>query len=179
MSDALVDPFLVLADMEARCRAGSAPLPRQEDLDNYWSGVVFILNGVQMVAPLSEVSEIMHLPMLTKVPGSRTWLRGVANVRGMLVPIADLPLFFGRRGAPSKRQRVLVVNQDTTPIGVVVDDVIGLQHFEHTQRVDGDVAVDEYLRPFVLGAFSREDKVWPVFSPQALTRHSSFKQVAL
>lgn len=179
MSDSPVDPYLILADIEVRCRLGSAPLPRQEDLANYWSGVVFMLNGEQFVAPLSEVSEIMHIPMLTKVPGARAWLKGIANVRGMLVPVADLQLFFGRRQSTGKRQRILVINGEQSPVGVVVDDVIGLQHFEHGQRVEGEVQVEEVIRPFVLGAFAHEDKIWPVFSPQTLTRHASFKQVSL
>lgn len=178
-SELIPDPYAILADMESRCRISSASLPRQQDPDNFWSGVVFVLNGEQMVAPLTEVSEILHMPTLTKVPGARAWLRGIANVRGMLVPVADLQLFFGRRQPHGKRQRILVVNDDTTPVGVIVDDVIGLQHFEHSQRVDSDIVVDEVLRPFVLGAFAREDKVWPVFSPQTLARHNSFKQVAL
>ncbi|NQD35802.1 purine-binding chemotaxis protein CheW [Permianibacter sp. IMCC34836] len=176
-----VDPFLVLADLDARCRqGGAATAPRMDEQGDGWSGVAFILNGVRMVAPLGEVTEILHLPHTTKVPGARAWLRGVANVRGSLVPIADLPMFFGRRqGATGKRQRVLVINHDQNQIGIIVDDVLGLQHFTADQRQESPGDIDETLRPYVLGAFSREENLWPVFSPQALTRHASFKQVAL
>ena len=179
MSDALADPFLALVDIDARCRVGSTLLPRQENPDDYWSGVVFVLNGEHFVAPLTEVFEIMHMPVLTKVPGARAWLKGIANVRAMLVPVADLLAFLGKRPSFSRRQRVLVIHQESTPVGVIVDDVIGLQHFEQSQRMDSAVHIDDALRPFILGAFAREDKVWPVFSPQALTRHASFKLVAL
>lgn len=176
-----VDPYLVLADLDVRCRqGGAANAPRMDEQGDGWSGVAFILNGVRMVAPLGEVTEILHMPHMTKVPGARAWLRGVANVRGSLVPIADLPMFFGRRQAAiGKRQRVLVVNQDQHQIGIIVDDVLGLQHFTPDQRQELPSEFDESLRPFVLGAFSREENVWPVFSPQTLTRHASFKQVAL
>ena len=176
-----VDPYLVLADLDARCRQGGAShAPRTDEQGDSWSGVAFILNGIRMVAPLGEVTEILHLPQMTKVPGARVWLRGVANVRGSLVPIADLPMFFGRRlGASGKRQRVLVVNQDQNQIGIIVDDVLGLQHFTADQRQESPGEIEEALRPYVLGAFSREDTLWPVFSPQVLTRHASFKQVSL
>lgn len=176
-----VDPYLVLADLDVRCRQGGASnAPRMDEQGDGWSGVAFILNGVRMVAPLGEVTEILHMPAVTKVPGARAWLRGVANVRGSLVPIADLPMFFGRRqGAAGKRQRVLVVNQDQHQIGIIVDDVLGLQHFTPDQRQDSPGEIDEALRPFVLGAFSRDENVWPVFSPQTLSRHASFKQIAL
>ncbi len=177
----VVDPFLVLADLDQRCRqSGAAQGPRMAEQADAWSGVAFVLNGVRMVAPLGEVSEILHLPHVTKVPGARAWLRGVANVRGSLVPIADLPMFFGRRQQPAgKRQRVLVINQDQNQVGIIVDDVLGLQHFTADQRQESPGEIDEVLRPYVLGAFSRDENLWPVFSPQTLTRHASFKQVSL
>ena len=175
----VVDPFRVLAELDARYRQEGVVQTEQQQSDQ-WSGIAFELNGVRYVAPLGEVTEIMHMPQVTKVPGSRAWLRGVANVRGSLLPIADLPMFFGfQRPATGRRQRVLVVAQDQHQIGIIVDDVFGLQHFELDHRIDDSVNVDETLRPYVLGAFTRNEEVWPVFSPVALTRHSGFKQVSL
>ncbi len=178
-SDLIGDPYRLLADIEARARAGAHAGASQDDGGHYWSGVAFVLNGLTYVAPLTEVAEIMPLPALTKVPGARAWLRGVANLRGTLVPVADLQGFLGRRSSFSKRQRVLVINQDGHYVGVIVDDVLGLQHFDAQQQLDEGFAVEESVRPFVLGAFSREEQIWPVFSPHSLARHPSFRQVAL
>ena len=52
-----VDPYLVLADLDVRCRQGGASnAPRMDEQGDGWSGVAFILNGVRMVAPLGEVT---------------------------------------------------------------------------------------------------------------------------
>lgn len=175
----VVDPFRALLDLDTQYKREGV-IQTDQLQTNQWSGIAFELNGVRYVAPLGEVTEIMHLPPLTKVPGSRSWLRGVANVRGSLLPVADLPMFFGfNQGTIGRRQRVLVVAQDQSQVGIIVDDVFGLQHFELEDRLEVGIDVDETLRPYVLGAFSRNEQVWPVFSPAVLTRHSGFKQVSL
>jgi twitching motility protein PilI len=51
---------------------------------------------------IGEVNEILTLPVLTPVPGTRSWLLGVANVRGNLVPVIDLRDFIeGERSVPT------------------------------------------------------------------------------
>lgn len=44
---------------------------------------------------LAQAAEVVPLPALTPVPWSRPWFRGLANVRGRLVGVIDLPQFAG------------------------------------------------------------------------------------
>lgn len=173
-----VDPFALLAELDARAHANAAPLPSQEEVQERWTGVGFSLDGVNYVTPLNEVAEILTPPPLTRVPGAKPWVRGIANVRGMLLPVMDLHGFFGRAARPAKSQRILVFNHEGVFSGVVVDDILGLQHFDYEQGVEVSVPEDDPRKPFLVGGFQRADKLWPIFSLHALARCEGFIQVA-
>lgn len=170
--------FEILADIEQRSYGASA-VPRSEQSGRFWTGIGFRLNDRRYVAPLAEVSEILRMPSYTKVPGARSWVKGIANIRGTLLPIMDLHGFLGRKVPLSMRQqRVLVIQHKGIDSGIIVDEVLGLQHFEDSERIS-DVEDDDAIKPYLSGRFERGGDEWKVFSPFALAEHSSFLEVAL
>ncbi|PWK46876.1 chemotaxis protein CheW [Pleionea mediterranea] len=180
MVEALNNPaFEILSDIEQRSYSSASAVPRSEQSGRFWTGIGFRLNKNRYVAPLQEVAEILRMPNYTKVPGARSWVKGVANIRGTLLPIMDLHGFLGRKTPSSVRQqRVLVVNHNGVNSGIIVDEVLGLQHFEDSERLS-EVEDDENIMPYLSGRFERADDEWHVFSPFALTEHPDFLKVAL
>ncbi len=109
MSD-VQTPFQLLVDIDQRCRRLAAGLPAQQEAVQSWSGIGFRMGGRFFVAPMGEVGEVLHEPRYTQLPGVKTWVKGVANVRGRLLPIMDLCGFLGTELSPLRKQRrVLVV----------------------------------------------------------------------
>jgi purine-binding chemotaxis protein CheW len=47
--------------------------------------------------PLTVVREVIHAPVVTRIPAQSDWLAGVANLRGELLPVVDTA---ARLGAP-------------------------------------------------------------------------------
>ena len=179
MSDTRPQPYEILCELDAACREHAFELPKIEEVVTSWSGVAFKLNGKKYVAPLSEVAEIMDVPTLTRIPGAKKWVRGVANVRGTLLPVMDLQGLLYKKPNRSRKQRLLVIQNGDFLSSIVVDDVIGLQHFEDIDRLEDIPEVDEAVKPYVNDGFNREDQVWTVFSLFALAEDSAFLQVAL
>src|SRR3546814_13522022 len=65
----------------------------------------------------------------------RSWLLGVANVRGNLVPVVDIGRFlFGERTQHSDRSRLLVVRQGGGSVALLVDEVLGQRTVDAEQR---------------------------------------------
>ena len=55
---------------------------------------------------------------ITRVPGAKGWVRGLANVRGQLLPIIDMKQFIGSGVAVlSRNTRIVVVNHREIPAG--------------------------------------------------------------
>ena len=83
-------PFAVLTDIARRSRAMAAGLPEQQEAVELWNGIGFVLAGERYVAPMGEVTEILHVPRYTHIPGVHPFMMGAANVRGRLLPLVDL-----------------------------------------------------------------------------------------
>lgn len=180
MSTAASAAFNKLVEYFLRCRRQAASLPMQVDAVQYWSGVGFTLNGRRFLAPLDEVSEILSVPAYTRVPGVVGWMKGVANVRGRLMTVMDLSRFLGKPSElQEKRRRLLVLDQNDFYTGLIVDDVLGMQHFPTDDYVadppvDGHSDIQAYLR----GGYQRDGEYWSVFSLTRLAEDPRFMLAA-
>ena len=165
-------PYELLGAMQARLQSGGE---RVEGAPREWTGLAFTLAvggaGAQFVAPRDDVSEVLEVPELTRVPRARPWLLGVANVRGDLLPVIDPGRLLGRdQTLLTERSRVVVLNDEDTPAGFVVDDVAGFRSFAVQDQRHTEIDADEGapIAPFLLGAFVRDGETWRVFSLRKL-----------
>lgn len=172
--------FQLLLEIDQRCRSLAAGLPQQETRQQGWSGIGFRMGERYYVAPMGEVDEILHEPRFATLPGVKPWVKGIANLRGRLLPIMDLHAFFGHELSPLRKQRrVLVIDHHDVFAGLLVDEVLGMQHFsERSLMPDSADDSDRNIAPFVQGRFLRE-QIWRVFSPRVLVQSSGFMDVAL
>ena len=174
-------PFAVLTDIAQRSRSMAAGLPEQQEAVELWNGIGFILSGERYVAPMGEVTEILHVPRFTHVPGVRSFLMGAANVRGRLLPLVDLATFFDvpRSSRSLRERRVLVVEQGDVFSGLVVDSVLGMQYFAVDSFTGSNDDADVSLQPFLRGAYERNDEQWAVFSMVELVEDERFLDAAV
>ncbi|MDP2761830.1 MAG: chemotaxis protein CheW [Sideroxyarcus sp.] len=97
--------------------------------------------GVQVgqhlcLVDMTDISEILPLPVMTPVPLTKPWYCGVANVRGNLYSIIDLNAYPDQpptvQEAPN---RVLLLGQRFAfNAGLLVSRVLGLRNSEGWQR---------------------------------------------
>ena len=173
------EPFELLQELERRSRVaavgrGSGALPDE------WVGIGFRVEDETFVAPRDQVREVLMIPdSITRVPRSKRWLLGIANLRGHLLPLVDLKLFLGSGRTRIRRTtRVISVNHREIPAGLVVDEVLGFRRFMETEKVTEwsptVLRCDRYLE----GAFQRSKETWPTFNLHELIESGSFLQAA-
>jgi purine-binding chemotaxis protein CheW len=72
--------------------------------------------------PIGAVREIVRVPEITSVPNSPDFIEGVINLRGRIIPVVDLRKRFGEPvGAPSKKNRIVVVEVENRSLGLMVN----------------------------------------------------------
>jgi twitching motility protein PilI len=173
-------PYELLLELDRRARAAAQGKPEAAASGAEWVGIAFRLGGEAFLLAREETREVMgYPPSVTRVPGAKSWIRGLSNVRGQLLPVIDVRAFLGSGGASVTRAtRVLVANHREIPAGLMVDEVMGFRRF-----YEGEFSAD--LPPTLLrcerylaGAFKRGAEVWPVFSVRTLLESQQFLQAA-
>lgn len=79
---------------------------------------------------MTDISEVLPVPPMVPVPLTKPWYGGLANVRGNLYSIIDLPMFWGMqedlRGGLSRV--LLVSHRFEVNAGLLVTRVLGLRN---------------------------------------------------
>jgi len=85
--------------------------------------------------PIDSVSEICLLPRIATVLHAKEWLRGLANVRGDIIPVVSLG---GVLGVCERKARrfLVVVESHAEKVGIEVDRLVGVRR---VTRAGGDV----------------------------------------
>lgn len=74
---------------------------------------------------IKYVDDIIGVQDITKVPDQPTFLKGVINLRGVIIPVIDIRLRFDKEErAYDDRTCIIVVNIDNAAVGIVVDTVL-------------------------------------------------------
>lgn len=115
-----------------------------------WSGVTFRLGEERLACDIGRVQEILPPPPATRVPGAKPWILGLANVRGALMTVVDLPWFLtGRPTDVTARSRVLATHLNKAPLGLLIDEVFGQRHFLSSDASAPELPDDSPLRGVV------------------------------
>ena len=75
--------------------------------------------------PIEQVREIRAVEKITRVPKSESHVKGIMNLRGLIIPVIDVKekLGLGSQGTGSVKQRILVANIANSLTGLLVDEV--------------------------------------------------------
>ena len=172
--------YQTLADLAQKSLMAARQLPAQKDITPQWSGVGFSMFCKHFLVAMSELNEMLEVPAHTKLPGVQPWVKGVANVRGRLLPIYDLAAFFGELLIGNKKQqRLLVIDRNKTYAGLWVDQVFGMQYFDIASRnSELSPELPESIEDFIEGSFELEGITWSVFHPLKLMEKPNFIDVS-
>jgi len=103
----------------------------QSELNVYESGinsvdqyVTFLINNETYGIEVLRVKEIVGMTTITPVPNSEKYLKGIMNLRGVVVPVIDLRMKFD---IPEKEYDaftvILIIEMKDFLVGVIVDSV--------------------------------------------------------
>ena len=132
-----------------------------QDITETRQYLTFRLGGEVFALDVAKVREVLDLSAITKIPQTPDFMRGVINLRGSVVPVADLRLCFGmERGEDTKNSCIIVVEvrlgTDAAVIGALADSVeevldLEPEQIEPAPRIGAQIRTD-----FILGMGKRD-----------------------
>lgn len=108
------------------------------------------LGGELFAVDLRHVREVFEPEAVTPVPGMPAILVGVANLRGMVMPLADLRPSLGMTLSGEQKYAV-VVRHEQRQVGILIDTVPEIRTIRSEDLVSAASRGLEETRPFVSG----------------------------
>jgi purine-binding chemotaxis protein CheW len=90
--------------------------------------LTFFTAGEEYAVNIGKVKEIVKYEAVTTVPNTPTWIRGVTNLRGTVVPVVDLAVKFGLAGSGISKFSCIIITEvlfqgEKLTMGVLADSV--------------------------------------------------------
>ncbi|MFD1447139.1 MULTISPECIES: chemotaxis protein CheW [Oceanobacillus] len=110
--------------------------------------IVFQLQDEEYAVPVNQIGSIERQQPITRVPQTLPYVKGVINLRGVVIPIIDLRLRFGMEETDfDANKRIIIAQINEMEVGLIVDvanDVIDIPEelIEPAPEVIGTVNAD-------------------------------------
>ncbi|MFY7856716.1 MAG: chemotaxis protein CheW [Rubrivivax sp.] len=129
--------------------------------------------------PLTAAGEIFPAQALMPLPHAQPWFLGIANVRGALHGVVDLPVFLGLETRSSWREGAQLIGLNPSlgsHSAVLVHRLAGLRHGPQLQPLPRD----DTPRPAFAGDrfADAQGRVWQEIDLAALAHHPQFLAIA-
>jgi len=147
--------------------------------------LTFRLDGQEYGIAILKVQEIKGWDKMTPIPNSPPYVKGVLNLRGVIVPVFDLRLRFGLpETARDAFTVIIVVNIGGRLAGIVVDAVSDVINVSLEQQCATPDYEGQQNREFIKGLAQVEDKLLILLdidrmvNPEALEQSEAVASVA-
>jgi purine-binding chemotaxis protein CheW len=134
--------------------------------------LTFVLGDEEYGVDILRVQEIRSYEPVTRLPDAPDYVKGVINLRGIIVPVVDMRLRFRLPSAEYNATTVMIVLSVVgRVVGMVVDSVSDVLHLsrEHVRAVpDIDATID---RRFLTGIGTVDDRMLILLDIERLMGH--------
>lgn len=131
--------------------------------------LTFDLGSEEYGVGIAGVTEIVGMQRIMPIPDMPTYVKGVINLRGKVIPLMDIRLRFGMpERAYDERTVIIVMEVEDAPVGLIVDGVrevreIAADHIDRHARVGRSSA-----RSVIAGIGRVGDRVAVLLDPPVL-----------
>lgn len=156
-------PSLLLSPTEAL--GGRLALPEgaeaaESDAADTVERLAFRVGPIGLLCASDAGREVALPPPVTRLPNLPAWMRGLANVRGTLIPVVDLAPAFGVEHETALTGYLLVMNAGDEALGLLVDGLPAIARFGTEEKMRGVPPHPERLSGHVSCGYEREGVVW-------------------
>jgi purine-binding chemotaxis protein CheW len=123
--------------------------------------VSFMLDGEEYGVEVLKVREIIRMPTITKMPNTPSYVEGIINLRGKVIPIISMRSRFGLiEGENNSHTRIIIMDVAGGLTGFIVDGVSEVIRIQ-----SGDIQSPPTMmsgavnQDFITGVFNHADRL--------------------
>ena len=146
--------------------------------------IVFDLGNEEYGANINQVREIIRTGMITPIPDSPDFIRGISNIRGEVPVIIDLKsrFFLPAVKREIEDRHIIITEQDKNIFGLLVDEVTEVLRIPQSDIKSAPEIVTRIDREYVNGVITLDNRLIilldlaKVLSPEELAKLTDFSQ---
>lgn len=112
--------------------------------------------------------EVTPVPPASRIPNSAAWLRGLANVRGSLVPVVDAAAALGAKHRAGAAEFLLICGHGEASVGLVIDGLPRAFDLGAAQTIEQRTPLPAALEASAIARYRHEDQIWIDVDPDSL-----------
>jgi purine-binding chemotaxis protein CheW len=118
--------------------------------------IVFKLNEEQFAVETSKVQSINDFMEITEVPKAPKFIKGLINLRGIIISLIDINLILGIIHKEEKQNNIIILEMEDELVGIAVDQVDEVQEVleDSLEKIEYD---DK--KPYINGVFKLQDRI--------------------
>lgn len=132
--------------------------------------MTFMSSGECYGISIRCVNEIVGLSKIASVPETASYVRGLINLRGKIIPVIDVRMRFGKEPLEyNDRTCVIVITVNKTVVGLIVDKIAEVRTVEEEQIVPPPSVVNNSGQSrFIYGIVRTDEDVIMLIDPANL-----------
>lgn len=145
----------------------SLPNPILGEIEEMRKYVLVTVGKERLAIPIDGLAEIGPMPSITSLPNLPDWILGIANQRGEIISVIDLPHLMNNNGkSASKGQRLAVLQKDSMKVGISLDQIIATVSRPESDRVNLEDSFFSQIEPDVFGKGLQVDQtIYEILNP--------------
>ncbi|MFP4660982.1 MAG: chemotaxis protein CheW [Halanaerobiales bacterium] len=123
--------------------------------------IVFSLGEEKFGVDVKQIKQIIPMDESTHIPNAPSFVKGVINLRGDIIPIVELKekLTLEIDSAVSKEGKIIIVELDNNSVGMQVDSVSEMMRIYEDEIADPPGIVKGINRNYLKGVGKLNDKL--------------------
>lgn len=145
--------------------------------------LTFKLGEEEFGAHVSQVLNILEMTKITGVPKTPDFMKGVINLRGMVLPVIDARIKFGLPETKYTSNTCIIVmdldlGDDTVHIGAIVDEVLSVIDIEENQIEPPPSLGNQYKSEFIYGMAKVEENFVMLLDMQKVLNNEEMADIS-
>lgn len=142
----------------------------------------FKLGNEEFAWHVNKVINLLELTKITEIPKVPTYVKGVINLRGMVLPVIDTRMRFGLSETKHTYKTCIVVMElemdgQSVFVGALVDEVLAVLEIDDDQIKPPPGIGNKYQSKFVEGTTKVDDKFIMILNMENVFSFEEFEEL--
>ena len=154
ISDVLNRPFEMPDEIDEAVETG------QQSANNIITTHSFLLGDIGFLLPANMVCEVAQDLPICRLPRVPSWLWGMVNLRGNLLPVFDISELFNFGQSDSSKYKLLVIHIGDDMVGIVIDKLPKRVTLENENKLSGQPLLPASLQMYSRFCYEKDNCIW-------------------